>query len=152
MILYVGIFVNSAGYLFSVRKDRPSLSMQLSPPVLSASSSVGSARVHHDCESTNYVCMCKVPLLHLAFKTQPQANWTVSSLTRSQYLLQLSWGWGTVRGKGGPRIGTIFGPGGPIIVLWTVRGDQFCSLGYPDPSKIGRVWVPETIHSEGGLS
>ena len=31
---------------------------------------------------------------------------------------------GTVRGKGGPHMATIFGAGGPIIVLWTVRGDR----------------------------
>ena len=32
---------------------------------------------------------------------------------------------GTVGGKGGPGMAAIFGPGGPIILSWTVRGDRF---------------------------
>ena len=33
--------------------------------------------------------------------------------------------WGTVSSRGGPGIAAKFGPGGPIILLWTVRGDRF---------------------------
>ena len=32
---------------------------------------------------------------------------------------------GTVGSKGGPGMAAIFGPGGPIILPWTVRGDHF---------------------------
>ena len=34
------------------------------------------------------------------------------------------WG-GTIYSKGGPGMAAIFGPGGPIILPWTVRGDRF---------------------------
>ena len=32
---------------------------------------------------------------------------------------------GTIRGKGGPSMAAIFGPGGPYNLLRTVRGDRF---------------------------
>ena len=32
---------------------------------------------------------------------------------------------GTIYSKGGPGMAAIFGPGGPIILPWTVRGDRF---------------------------
>ena len=32
---------------------------------------------------------------------------------------------GTIRGGGGPGMAAIFGPGGPYILLRTVRGDRF---------------------------
>ena len=32
---------------------------------------------------------------------------------------------GTIGSRGGPGIAVKFGPGGPIILPWTVRGDRF---------------------------
>ena len=32
---------------------------------------------------------------------------------------------GTIRGRGGPGMAAIFSPGGPYILLRTVRGDRF---------------------------
>ena len=47
---------------------------------------------------------------------------------------------GTIYSEGGPGMAAIFGPGGPIILPWTVRGDRFSGgtvhgMTGPEPTK-----------------
>ena len=62
-------------------------------------------------------------------KTQPKADWTVSSfpgkIISVDKLTEHHSRGGTIGGKEELGMATIFGPGGPIMVLWTVQRTTF---------------------------
>ena len=58
-------------------------------------------------------------------ETQPQADWTISSLSNLNMISVFGTAvLGTVRSKGGPRMAMILGPGGQIIYAMDGPGES----------------------------
>ena len=100
--------------------------------------------------------MRKVPSFYLALQPQRQADWTASSLlgtavpeaVPARAVVLINAQGGTVGSKGGPGMAAIFGPGGPIILPWAVRGDHFRGGTVHGVTDLLRLGLPQLKEQE----